>query len=421
MVRAAALNREDRPPPPGPFRPQFWRSPLRGPALTSILGLILLALLTIVIVTGFLSHAAYDPDLGTNAVVPRDRDLQLLVFDWPTRPVWLYAATQGLHVTLGIIVVPLLLAKLWSVIPKLWAWPPVQSPAQGLERLSLLALVGGAAFQFATGIANAQLWYPFHFGFVRAHYYGAWIFTAALVLHVATKVPVMRAAYRTRGEVAAVVATATPPPPVAPERAEGTISRRGLFALVGGAMGALAVVTAGQSIGGPLRRLAVLAPRGRGFGTGPNDFQVNITATTAGIDPARTGASWRLALNGTRSAALSRPDLLRLAQTAASLPIACVEGWSTTQHWSGVRIADLAALAGRPDASSVLVRSLEKRGKFSTVTLSRDQLHDPHALLALHVNGEDLSLDHGFPARIIIPAAPGVHCTKWVASMEFHA
>jgi DMSO/TMAO reductase YedYZ molybdopterin-dependent catalytic subunit len=28
-------------------------------------------------------------------------------------------------------------------------------------------------------------------------------------------------------------------------------------------------------------------------------------------------------------------------------------------------------------------------------------------------------LDHGYPARIIVPALPGVHCTKWVSSIEF--
>jgi DMSO/TMAO reductase YedYZ molybdopterin-dependent catalytic subunit len=37
------------------------------------------------------------------------------------------------------------------------------------------------------------------------------------------------------------------------------------------------------------------------------------------------------------------------------------------------------------------------------------------------VNGEDISLDHGFPARIVVPAAPGVHCTKWVSRMTFVA
>ena len=46
---------------------------------------------------------------------------------------------------------------------------------------------------------------------------------------------------------------------------------------------------------------------------------------------------------------------------------------------------------------------------------------DERALLALRVNGADLSLDHGYPARIIVPALPGVHCTKWVASLTWVA
>ena len=172
-------------PPPGPFRPGFFRSPLRGPWLTSMLGSLLLVAMTLVAVTGLLSHAAYQPDLGFNAIVPRNADAPLLNIGWPTHPSWLYALTQGTHVTLGILAVPLLLAKLWSVIPRLFAWPPVASAAQAVERLSLLALVGGAVFQFATGIVNAQVYYPFKFGFVTAHYYGAWVFMSALAIHVA--------------------------------------------------------------------------------------------------------------------------------------------------------------------------------------------------------------------------------------------
>jgi DMSO/TMAO reductase YedYZ molybdopterin-dependent catalytic subunit len=37
----------------------------------------------------------------------------------------------------------------------------------------------------------------------------------------------------------------------------------------------------------------------------------------------------------------------------------------------------------------------------------------------LRVNGADLSLDHGYPARTVIPAAPGVHNTKWVERIVF--
>ena len=66
---------------PGPFRPGFFRSPLRGPWLTSVLGSILLVLIAIVALTGFLSHAAYLPNLPGNAIVPADRDLPFL--GWP--------------------------------------------------------------------------------------------------------------------------------------------------------------------------------------------------------------------------------------------------------------------------------------------------------------------------------------------------
>jgi DMSO/TMAO reductase YedYZ molybdopterin-dependent catalytic subunit len=40
-------------------------------------------------------------------------------------------------------------------------------------------------------------------------------------------------------------------------------------------------------------------------------------------------------------------------------------------------------------------------------------------MLALRVNGADLSRDHGYPARTIVPAAPGVHNTKWVNKITF--
>jgi DMSO/TMAO reductase YedYZ molybdopterin-dependent catalytic subunit len=414
--------------PPGPSREDFWLSPVRGPWLTTMLGSVLLVAVVVVGATGFLSHAAYNPDLGANAVVPRDHDLQLLIFDWPTRPTWLFALNQSLHTIVGIVAVPLLLAKLWSVIPKLFAWPPVASPAQALERLSLLGLVGGAIFQFGTGIFNAQLYYPWHFNFVIAHYYGAWVFLSALALHVAIKLPTMRRAIRERGALQPLIdgiATTEAEPhepgglaPPVPEPA--TISRRGVFALVGAASAGLFVVTAGQSIGGPLRSLALLAPRGRG-----ETFPVNKTARLARVTPAMVGAAWRLELAGGDAGApplaLSRAALLAMEQHSHDLPIACVEGWTTTQRWTGVRLKDLAARAGAREDMVLHVESLQPHGAFRQTTLSARQWRDDQALLALAVNGADLPLDHGYPARIIVPALPGVHCTKWVGRLAFEA
>src|SRR6202007_2496885 len=107
--------------------------------LTSVFGVVLLAGLPVVFVTGLLSYAAYNPDLSSlNDKTPAKGLLGFYLFSWPTHPYWLYRLNQGVHVTLGVVLVPVLLAKLWTVIPKLFEWLPVRSVAHGLERLSLL-------------------------------------------------------------------------------------------------------------------------------------------------------------------------------------------------------------------------------------------------------------------------------------------
>jgi DMSO/TMAO reductase YedYZ molybdopterin-dependent catalytic subunit len=116
---------------------------------------------------------------------------------------------------------------------------------------------------------------------------------------------------------------------------------------------------------------------------------------------------------------LDRAALEAMPQHTAELPIACGEGWSTTQTWSGVRLRDLAALAGMSTPARATVRSLERFGGFNHAVLQANQVGNAEALLALRVNGVDLSMDHGYPARIIVPALPGVHNTKWVRSIEF--
>ena len=83
----------DNHPPPGLSRIR-WRSPLRGPWLTSVFGATLLVVLPIVIVTGLLSYIAYGPQFGQ--AIPVDVGwLKLPTFDWPTRPVVAVSAEPG--------------------------------------------------------------------------------------------------------------------------------------------------------------------------------------------------------------------------------------------------------------------------------------------------------------------------------------
>ncbi|MGW4529132.1 molybdopterin-dependent oxidoreductase [Amycolatopsis sp. NPDC004378] len=416
----------DRHRPPGLGRTRTWRSPLRGPWLTAVFGAVLLTTLPIVIVTGLLSYLAYGPQFGQ--ALPADVGwLRLPGFDWPTDPPWLYQLTQGLHVGLGLVLTPVVLAKLWSVVPKLFTWPPARSIAQVVERVSLLLLVGGILFETATGLLNIQYDYLFGFSFYTAHYYGGWIFLAAFAAHVAIKLPVTIRALRPRSLRAELRTSRQNTRPeradsdlVAASPAAASMSRRGALALVGGGAALIALLTVGQSIGGVTRYTALLLPRGRRPGDGPAGFPVNRSAAAAAISPAGTGSAWQLALaGGPRPVFLERAMLSALPQHTVDLPIACVEGWSTVQTWTGVRLADLAALAGVPSPRGAHVRSLERTGAFNQATLQANQTLHPDSLLALRVNGTDLSLDHGYPARIIVPALPGVHNTKWVQAIEF--
>lgn len=405
-----------RPLSSSPFSPSFWRSPLRGPWLTSVLGIVLLGGITVLFVTGLLSYAAYNPDLSpVNDTTPDKGILGFYLFSWPTDPHWLYRLTQGIHVTLGITLIPVLLAKLWSVVPKLFTLPPARSLAHALERISLLLLVGGGLFEFVTGVLNVQLDYVFPGSFYPLHFYGAWVFFAAFVAHAVLKMPMAWRNLRQLREERNELVSPDPDPP--------TVSRRGALGLVGGGSLLLLGTTAGQNFDG-LRWTAVLAPHGGADpGSGPGGFQINKTAAYAGITAAdRSEEGWRLVVRGrTGTVRLSRAELLRLPLHSSALPIACVEGWSTSdQWWRGVRLRDLAALVGYDgDPPDVFVESLQRHGAFRRAALRANQVADPRSLLALFVNGEDLTPDHGHPARIIVPAAPGVLNTKWVAAMTF--
>jgi len=74
-----------------------------------------------------------------------------------------YRLTQGLHVITGLVTIPLLLLKLWTVYPLFWVWPPAPTLLRAIERLTLGALVASSLFELLTGFLNILGWYPWHF------------------------------------------------------------------------------------------------------------------------------------------------------------------------------------------------------------------------------------------------------------------
>jgi DMSO/TMAO reductase YedYZ molybdopterin-dependent catalytic subunit len=355
---------------------------------STILGIALGVAFTVCFATGLLSHAAQTP-------IPW--------FPWPSRPAWLYRVTQGLHVFSGLASIPLLLGKLWAVYPHLWRWPPLHGAAHAVERAALVPLVGGSVFLLVTGVTDIDYWYPYRFFFRTAHFWTAWITAGALVVHIGATATVAASALRDREATA-------------PSTATGLDRRRFLLA-VAAAGGAIVLTTVGSAVT-PLRRLAVLAPRHPGVG--PQGLPVNHQARDVGVPDVRGDPSYRLRVGGrvTRPVELSLQELRARPAHEVELPISCVEGWSFSARWRGVRLRDLLDEAGADPRAGAVVGSLQTRGPYAGARIDAAHAHDPDTLLALAVNGEPLHLDHGFPLRLIAPNSPGVLQTKWVTEVE---
>ncbi len=366
------------------------KATLRGTAVTVRVGLALGVAVTICFVTGFISHFIQHPQPW---------------FFWPTRPVWLYQFTQGLHVIAGIAAIPLLLVKLWSVYPKLFERPIIGGLTRQIERASILVLVGSMIFQLSTGIMNIAQWYAFKFFFTTSHYAMAYVAAGAVLVHIGVKLPIIR---RALGEPLEEIPTGELKGP----------SRRAVLNGTWLAVGVATVLTAGQTITW-FRHASLLAPRS---GKGPQGIPVNRSAFAAGVLRSARSPEYRLTVvNGATTKAFTVAELAALPQTTHRLPIACVEGWSATADWTGIVLADLIrAVGGNPD-SDVRMISLEPPGPYSRTVLPARHARDSKTLIALKLNGETLDIDHGYPARLIAPTRPGVLQTKWLSRIEIVA
>ncbi|MER5729027.1 molybdopterin-dependent oxidoreductase [Streptomyces sp. NPDC002138] len=374
--------------PPRP-RPPSFSGRLHDARTATAVGRWLGAAFAVCFVTGLISHyLQHPPSWAADSL--------------PSRPVWGYALTQGLHVGTGLAAIVLLLVKLWTVYPRLFVWPPLRSVRHALERLSVALLVASAVFEVFSGLLNIAEWYPWPFSFVPVHFAVAWVAAGSILLHIAVKAPEIRAHWSRRS-----AGTLELPAQDGPDR-------RSLMLGLGAAVGAVTLTTVGQSFT-PLAGLDLLAPRHPGYG--PQSLPVNRTAAAAGVSP-RMLRDWRLEVRGPLPYSLTHAQLLALPQTVAELPIACVEGWSVDAVWGGVRVRDLLDRAGAPPGAAVRVTSLEVGGAYRVMEMGRDYARDPLTLLALTLHGQPLSPDHGFPARIIAPNRPGVLQTKWVTLLE---
>ena len=320
-------------------------------------------------------------------------------------------------------------------IPRLFAWPPVRSVAQALERVTLLMLVGGILFEIVTGLMNIQYDYVFGFSFYTAHYIGAWVFLARV-----RRARRAEAAARWCAALRSRSLRAELRMPVAGDPARGARRRPRPGRRATGprddepawrarARRRRVAARRGADRRPDPRRPAAqprgaAAPRAQLAGDGgPNDFPVNKTfAVAAGIEPGAVGATWRLDADRRRAARPARPR--RPGRAAAAHRDA-----ADRVRRGLVDDPDLdRGAAARPRRAGRRARARERgRALAGERPVRAGDAHvrpgaaPGRAARAARSTGADLEPDHGYPARVVVPALPGVHNTKWVRSIEFRS
>ena len=135
--------------------------------------------------------------------------------------------------------------------------------------------------------------------------------------------------------------------------------------------------------------------------------------------------TWRLRVIGMvdRELELTYDELVAMPLVEQYVTIACVSnevGGNLVGNalWRGVRLKELLEQAGaQPDATQIVGRAVDGfTVGFPTGYALAD---DREPLVAVGMNGEPLPVDHGFPARLIVPGLFGyVSATKWLTEIE---
>jgi len=116
---------------------------------------------------------------------------------------------------------------------------------------------------------------------------------------------------------------------------------------------------------------------------------------------------------------LTYAQFMALPKVQVKADIHCVTRWTLLDSvWEGVAFKELMKLIRpKPEARFVLVHC--EYG--FTTNLPLDVLLDDDVLFATKRNGEDITPDHGWPLRLIVPKKYFWKSAKWVRSLEFLA
>jgi DMSO/TMAO reductase YedYZ molybdopterin-dependent catalytic subunit len=149
-------------------------------------------------------------------------------------------------------------------------------------------------------------------------------------------------------------------------------------------------------------------------------YRIDTALVVPRVDP----RTWQLRIHGRvgNPMTLTYDDLLRRPLVERHVTLACVSNevggdLIGNARWLGVHLKDLLDEAAPDDgADQVVGRSADGWTCGSPTEILRD---GRDALLAIGMNGEPLPIEHGFPARVVVPGLYGyVSACKWVVELE---
>ncbi len=217
-------------------------------------------------------------------------------------------------------------------------------------------------------------------------------------------------------------------------------SRRGFVLLAGGlTVAAAGAAATGQWLATARTRIAeIVLPAAREAAA---PFPQGLETTIDGITPLRTPTadfyrvdtrltlpridlnSWRLTIDGDvdQSLSFSLPELLDLPMIERDISLTCVSNdvggqYAGGARWLGVRLTDLLDRAGVGDTADQLL-STDVDG-FRIGTPLKVATDGRDTMIAVGMNGEQLTAEHGYPARLVTPGLYGyVGATKWLSKL----
>ncbi|MFN2593085.1 MAG: molybdopterin-dependent oxidoreductase [Candidatus Dormibacteria bacterium] len=140
------------------------------------------------------------------------------------------------------------------------------------------------------------------------------------------------------------------------------------------------------------------------------------------LKPSVDAATWRLTVEGL----VTSPYVLSFTQLQNSFEVVemahtltCISNevggdLISTAVWRGVRLKDVLAKAGLgPSVSEIVFKSTE--GYSDSIPMAKAM--EDTTLVVFGMNGEPLPIEHGFPARIIVPGIYGMKNVKWLTDI----